>query len=124
MLFRSESIALLTTNMKSKKLTEVLLRPAIRSQHVVLAKYSITRPTGEIDFFVYDSNRPFKDVVVTYDPKTQHFYAPEIVEYFKIERPNDPVGVFLVDEVDRDPLINTALIYYTRHCEALNWATN
>ena len=120
----AKSILVLKANVDAKKLTNILIRPALRSQHIVLAKYSITRPTGEIDFFVYDSNRPQKDVVVTYNPKTQHFYAPEIVEYFKIARPEDPIGLFIVDEGDRNLILDTAYQYYSENCEALHWATN
>lgn len=119
-----KTFATLKSNVDSKKLSLIILRPARRSQHVVVPKYSITRPTGEIDFFVYDSNLPQKDVTVTYDPKNSHFYAPEIVSYFNLPRPNDPVGVFLVDDQERDPILATLVKYYTQTCEALNWAKN
>jgi hypothetical protein len=118
------SFQTLTQNMSEKRLTSLLLRPALRTQHVVVAKYSITRPTGEIDYFVYDSNYPEKEMTVTYHPKTQHFYAPEIVDYFKISRPQDPIGVFLVDNQDIDPMIDSLFNYYQQTCEALNWAKN
>ncbi len=115
----------LAPNTAAKMLSLIILRPARNTQHVVVVKYAITRPTGEIDYFVYDSNRPAKDIVVTYSPATQHFYAPEVVQYFNIPRPQDPVGVFLVDENDRTEILKKLKEHYTLLCqEQKSWAIN
>lgn len=119
-----KSFQSLVLNLKNKKLTHILLRPAVKTQHVVVAKYYFVRPTGEYDFHLYDSNRPQKDMILTYDPKTKHFYAPEIVKYFKIAKPEAPIGIFLVDESESEKIFQKLTEYYQLSCQELLWAKN
>jgi hypothetical protein len=113
----AQSYLTLIANLQFNRVTEVLIRPALRAQHVVLAKKYIVRPTGETDFFVYDSNFPDRDNVFTYDPKIRQFTALEIVQPLGVKNPEKPVGVFIVDEGDRDQMLNSLVRFYQKQCE-------
>ena len=118
------SFTQLLKNLQSHRLTEILLRPALRAQHVVMAKSYIVRPTGETDVFVYDSNFPNKDNVLTYDPKIRQFVAPEIVGPLNVPSPEKPVGLFIVDEDDRENMLASLVQYYKTECHQIKVSAN
>ncbi len=115
-----KSYVQLMENLNSNRLTETLIRPALKMQHVVLAKRAIIRPTGETDFFVYDSNFPNIENTFYYDPKTEQFYAPEIVGPLKVKNPEKAIGLFLVDEEDREKMLETMVKHYEEICQNSN----
>lgn len=113
-----ETRAQVLRNLETHKLTLLLVRPKRVSQHIVLAKRFELKVNGEVDIYVYDSNFPTKDQVITFNPNTVEFYAPEIVRGLpEVDDPQAPVGIFVVDEKDRN-LIDKALIkYYKKMCQ-------
>jgi len=114
-----KSFLKLKTNLEQNKMTLVNLRPQRTVQHVVMIKDMTLNHRGQYEFRVYDSNYPFKDQFFSYDPKTQHFYAPEIIRAFRnVPNPEAPVGLYIVDEKERDDLIETLVKIYQRTCRS------
>lgn len=118
-----ETLALLKGNLSQNKLTLIVLRPALRAQHVVLLKNILTRPNGIIEFEAYDSNFPEKSQFVWFDPNTKHYYAPDIVAPLGVKNPEKPIGLFIVDEDDRGDMMKELVKAYQRKCQT-TWATN
>jgi hypothetical protein len=88
------------------------------AQHIVLAKRFELKSNGEVDIYVYDSNSPMKDQVVTFKSETAEFFAPEIVRGFpEVDNPQAPLGVFIVDEKDRNLIEKTLVKYYRKMCQ-------
>lgn len=121
--FNRISIATLLKNMDTRRLTLVNLRPALKSQHVVLVKRYEKISDHEILFKVYDSNHPDIENEIFYNLKTEHFYAPSIVKDFKIERPEDPIGLFVVDEEEREQALDLLVKYYRQLCDSATGGT-
>jgi hypothetical protein len=105
-------------NLELHKLTLLLIRPTRMAQHIVLAKRFELKSNGEVDIYVYDSNSPMKDQVVTFKSETAEFFAPEIVRGFpEVDNPQAPLGVFIVDEKDRNLIEKTLVKYYRKMCQ-------
>lgn len=125
--FNRESFQTLIKNLDSNRLTLVNLRPALKAQHVVLVKRYLKVSDDQVTLTVYDSNHPNIENEIFYNPKTEHFYAPSIVKDFKIERPDDPIGLFVVDEEEREQALDLLVKNYQQLCKTSggtqSWAT-
>ncbi len=111
----------LVGNLQINKLTMLIIRPNRMAQHVVLAKRYQRFNNGDINFIVYDSNHPAEDNILTYRAADSNFYAPGIVYgVVPAKDLNDPLGVYVVDENERDPIEATLVRYYSTLCSSLN----
>lgn len=109
---------LVLRNIEENKLTMLLLRPKRVSQHVVLAKKYNFKSNGDIEIDVYDSNSPFRDQKITFSRSDDEFYAPEIVRGLPhVDDPQAPLGVFVVDEKERDDIERALLKHYKKKCQ-------
>ncbi len=111
------TLALLQKNLNSKRLTLLVLRAAATSQHVVVAKEIIDLGAYYL-IMVYDSNNPFADVPMYFQKSTKSFHAPAIMSI--TEKKGDhsrPLGVFIVDEDEREPIEAAMLRYYRDECK-------
>ncbi len=116
-----KSFLRLKANLEQNKITLVNLRPKRTVQHVVMIKDMTLTHRGHYEFRVYDSNYPFKDQFFSYDPQTQHFYAPEIIKAFRtVSQPEAAVGLYIVDEKEREDLIEALVKTYQRMCRSMN----
>ncbi|WP_413582422.1 hypothetical protein [Bdellovibrio sp. HCB288] len=116
-----ESRNLLVQNLQNNKFSLVVVRASRVAQHVVLAKRYTRESNGDVKFWVYDSNRPGHDALLTYRQADSRFYAPGIVTgIVPIKDTNDPVGVYIVDEKERDPVEATLVRHYSSLCSSLN----
>lgn len=105
-------------NLEDNKLPLLLLRPKRVSQHVVLAKSFATKANGDIEFSVYDSNSPAQNQIITFSGSDQEFYAPAVVRGLpRVEDPQAPLGVYVVDDSEFKILDKTLLNYYQRKCQ-------
>lgn len=115
------TIDYLKKNLAANKVTTLLIRPLIISQHVVLAKRFYQINPKRIRFDVYDSNHPKIDNYMDYDLVKNQFYAPEIITGLPaIKDPEAPVGVFIVDEKENQYINKALLNFYTKACKNLN----
>lgn len=110
-----ETVETLLKNLDGKRLTLLNIRTGRFSQHIVLAK-SYFKVHGFIYFLVYDSNAPHTNSWITYESSTSMFTSPQVAQ--RLDDPDhfSPLGVYVVDEQERD-LIDAALItYYREQC--------
>jgi hypothetical protein len=108
-------------NLQINKLTMIIIRANRMAQHVVLVKRFQRLENGDINFIVYDSNHPSQDNILTFRKADSGFYAPGIV--YGVVPPkdlNDALGVYVVDEKERDPIEATLVRYYSSLCSSLN----
>jgi hypothetical protein len=100
----------------------IVLRPSMTGQHVVLVKkISPATGSGIVNFDVYDSNYPYMDNHISYDPSTQEFTAPSVIMGLDADA-YSPVGLFVVDDDDMDGIQNSLYGYYAKRCQALKAA--
>ncbi|WP_041583572.1 hypothetical protein AB1A81_11150 [Bdellovibrio bacteriovorus] len=110
-----ETVATMRRNAETKRLTLVNLRAGRTAQHIVMVKsYKATKDM--ITFTVYDSNQPSKDQLLYYSVKNSAFYAPDIVSRFVLENTSRSLGVYVVDEDEREMLEDAMLAYYRVKC--------
>lgn len=108
---------LIIRNLEENSLPLILLRPKRVSQHVVLAKRYTVLSNGDIEFEVYDSNQPSRDQRLLFSHQEDEFYGPDIVGGLpKVDDPQAPLGVFVVDEKERDLIDRALLKYYQKKC--------
>jgi hypothetical protein len=111
----------LVGNLQINKLTMLIVRANRMAQHVVLAKRFERLQNGDINFYVYDSNHPTEDNVLTYSQTDSRFYSPGIVYgVVPAKDLNDPLGIYIVDEKERDPIETSLVRYYSSLCSSLN----
>ncbi|UYL09942.1 hypothetical protein B9G69_005050 [Bdellovibrio sp. SKB1291214] len=111
----------LVGNLQINKLTMLIVRANRMAQHVVLAKRFERLSNGDINFYVYDSNHPGEDNVLTYNKADSRFYSPGIVYgVVPAKDLNDSLGVYIVDEQERDPVEKVLVRYYSSLCSSLN----
>jgi len=101
----------LQTNLKLHRLTLVDLRLKSTFQHIVIAKSFVQDARGNVRFRVYDSNQPEQDQILYFHKATGHFYGPQIL------RSKEALGVFIVDEKEREDLEASLLSYYQNLCQ-------
>lgn len=107
----------LIQNLEGNRLPMMILRTIRTTQHAVLAKHYEVLSNGDISFTVYDSNQPDKDQTITYKQADQNFYAPEVAKEFTDKKyGNDPLGVYIVDQDDFDPIDRALVEHYTALC--------
>ncbi|WP_413558381.1 hypothetical protein [Bdellovibrio sp. HCB209] len=110
----------LIRNLQINKLTLIIVRAKRRAQHVLLVKHYQKLDNGDIRFSVYDSNYPQQDNFFTYRQSDSSFYAPNIIYGVVPSKDiNDAVGVYIVDEKERDPIESTLVRYYSSLCRSL-----
>jgi hypothetical protein len=110
------TITQLEKNLKSKRLTLLVLRGGTTNQHVVVAKEILDMGKYFL-IMVYDSNNPLADVPMYYQKETKTFHAPAIMSI--AEKSGDhsrALGVFIVDEDERAPIEAAMLRYYRSEC--------
>lgn len=107
----------LRQNLPANKLTLVVLRAARNAQHVLVALRIDVLPNGDSEILVYDSNSPFKNQVIRFDPVQKQFFAPEINRLFGAPQPQAPVGLFVVDEADRERQLKFLTRHYQKLCD-------
>ncbi|QDK46551.1 hypothetical protein DOM22_15925 [Bdellovibrio sp. ZAP7] len=108
-------------NLQMNKLTMLIVRANRMAQHVVLVKRFQRLSNGDINFIVYDSNHPSQDNILTFRESDSKFYSPGIVYgVVPTKDINDPLGVYVVDEKERDPIETTLIRYYSTLCSSLN----
>lgn len=111
----------LVANLQINKLTLLIVRATRMAQHVVLAKRFERLANGNINFYVYDSNHPNEDNILTFNQADSRFYSPGIVYgVVPAKDLNDSLGVYIVDEKERDPVEATLIRYYRTLCSSLN----
>ncbi len=110
------TIEKLKANLPANKLTLLVLRAARNMQHVIVAKSILLLPNGSFEVLVYDSNSPFQNQILSFDQESKQFYAPEILRLFRAPNPQSPVGVFIVDEGDRDRQLKFLAHHYQTLC--------
>lgn len=102
-----------------RALPMVNIRAALAKQHILLVKDYLWTPDGRLEFRVYDSNRPFQDDFFYFDTQSRHFSAPSILRTIGDQKPDHPVGVFVVDN-DELELIHARLrLHYSQICKSL-----
>ncbi|WP_413585129.1 hypothetical protein [Bdellovibrio sp. HCB274] len=116
-----ESKSLLVQNLQTNKLSLIVIRASRVAQHVVLVKRYQREQNGDIKFWVYDSNRPGQDALLTYRQADSRYYAPGIIYGIVPQKDlHDPVGVYIVDEKERDPVESTLVRHYSSLCSSLS----
>jgi hypothetical protein len=96
----------------------MLLRPAVYTQHVVVAKRIEVTATGA-KIWVYDSNSPLIERAVTWDRATAMFSAFEIIDGMAVPDPHAALGVFLVDGDENEKLLDSLAEHYRSVCAAI-----
>lgn len=110
-----ETAALMKYNASRKRLTLINLRAGRTAQHIVMVKsYKTTH--GITTFTVYDSNAPQKDWEVKYSEERGVFYAPEIISRFTQGAEYRDLGVYVVDEKEREDFEYAMMAYYRIKC--------
>ncbi|WP_413575612.1 hypothetical protein ACLVWU_14765 [Bdellovibrio sp. HCB290] len=116
-----QSKGLLIQNLQLNKMSLIVIRASRVAQHVVLVKRYQREQNGDVKFWVYDSNRPGHDALLTYRQADSRYYAPGIVYGIVPEKDlHDPVGVYIVDEKERDPVEATLVRHYSSLCSSLS----
>lgn len=111
----ADTVQQLRHNLDGKRLTLVNLRPGRTSQHIVVVK-SYTISQGIITFKVYDSNAPEKDWDLKYSVARRTFYAPEVVDRIADVSGYTALGVYVVDEEEREAFEDAMLAHYKVKC--------
>ena len=107
----------LIRSLEANRLPMIVLRAIRKTQHVVLAKHFEVLSNGDIEFTLYDSNLPDKDQTLTYKQADQNFYAPVVTAEFTYTKyAKDPLGVYIVDQDDFDPIDKALVEHYTALC--------
>lgn len=110
-----ESASIMRRNADTNRLTLVNLRAGRTAQHIVMVK-SYKVQGDIITFTVYDSNSPSKDWSLYYSVKNSVFYAPEIVGRFVMEYSSRSLGLYVVDEDEREMLEDAMMAHYRIKC--------
>jgi hypothetical protein len=110
-----ESLKTLMRNADGKRLTLINLRISRTNQHVVMVKSYKKTGSGDVVFTVYDSNQPLRDQEVIYNAKTGEITSQGIAKYFSV--PTKPMGVFIVDEEEREAFEVAMLNHYRSACK-------
>lgn len=111
-----KTIKELTKNLDGKRLTLLNLRVGRTTQHIVMAKSYTVNANGVYVINVYDSNYPWQDAVLYFDSQVAEFTAPRIARRMVWDDANRPLGVFIVDEDDRENYETAMLEYYRSLC--------
>lgn len=113
----AKSLNQLSQNLAQNKMTLLLLRPHRLSQHVVMAKRFEKISSTVTRFWVYDSNSPRTEQSFYYRHDVQQFFAPDIVRGLAhVTDPYVPVGLFIVDEKERDSAVKKLAQHYKKRC--------
>lgn len=111
----------LKANISAKHLSLVNLRLSSTSQHIVIPKSYTEDAKGNVWLTAYDSNQPEKDQLIYYAKTTGHFYSPQIMGSFIGDHAgtdySHPLGVFIVDEEEREFIDATLVSYYQNACK-------
>jgi hypothetical protein len=110
-----ESLKTLMRNADGKRLTLINLRLERTNQHVVMVKSYRKTASGNVVFTVYDSNQPLRDQEVTYYAKSGVFDSAGVAKYFGLAA--KPMGVFIVDEEEREAFEVAMLNHYRSACK-------
>lgn len=110
-----ESLKTMMRNADGKRLTLVNLRMARTNQHVVMIKSYKKISTGDVVFTVYDSNQPLRDQELIYNVRSGTFTSHGIAKYYSI--PLRPMGLFIVDEEERQDFEVAMLNHYRSACK-------
>lgn len=116
-----KSLARMTFNMSSNRLTLINLRLAMTTQHIVIPKTFMKDDKGNVWIRAYDSNQPEKDQLIYFDNNSGHFFSPQIMgkfigDYSGVDYTH-PLGVYIVDEEERGYIEKTLLKYYQAACK-------
>jgi hypothetical protein len=110
-----ESLKTMMRNADGKRLTLINLRLDRTLQHIVMVKSYKKTGSGDVVFTVYDSNQPKLDQEVIYDSRSGAFTAPGIARSLYVA--TKPVGVFIVDEDERELYEVAMLKHYRSVCK-------
>jgi hypothetical protein len=110
-----ESLKTMMRNADGKRLTLINLRLDRTLQHIVMVKSYKKTGSGDVVFTVYDSNQPKLDQEVIYDSRSGAFTAPGIARSLYVA--TKPIGVFIVDEDERELYEVAMLKHYRSVCK-------
>ncbi len=106
-----KTIDLLLRNLDKNKLTLLNLKRAINWQHIVIAKSFELTKNHVVRIVVYDSNFPQIDNEIYYDIEKKEFLGGGVTGH-----QTEIVGIYVVDENDRDHFENALLKHYANIC--------
>lgn len=116
----AKTLRTLLKNMDLKRLTLINLRLKTTVQHIVIAKTYVKDAKGNVWIRAYDSNQPQEDKLIYFARSTGHFYSPQIMGPLVGDISGSdyhyPLGVFIVDESEREKIEATLLKHYTERC--------
>lgn len=111
-----ETVEQLMRNLDGKRLTLINLRFNRTTQHVVMVKSYQRAAKDLIEFTVYDSNSPYRDQIVYFSTRVDHFYSPDVMGFFEGVEGSKALGVYIVDEEERESLEQAMLAFYRSMC--------
>jgi len=110
-----ETLKTLIRNADGKRLTLVNLRMDRTVQHIVMVKSYKKTGSGDVVFTVYDSNQPTRDQEIIYYARSGTFTAPGVAKALFVV--TKPLGVFVVDEEERQAFEVAMLKHYRSACK-------
>lgn len=110
-----ETLKTLMRNADGRRLTLINLRLDRTIQHIVMVKSYKKTGSGDVVFTVYDSNQPTRDQEVVYYSRSGTFTSAGVAKALAVT--TKPLGVFVVDEQERQDFEVAMLKHYRTVCK-------